>query len=126
MTDEIRKDELLTEEQLNEVSGGTNREDRIDRRFFFHLGYRDAREAGSSAIENMFLAEGIKYDDGGDYSNTYKILTADGWCAHPQWAALGYILAQRRYPGFNGNWTDKACVTGFLKKEFHMYDCTFK
>ena len=125
MTKDIFKDEILNDEQLDQVSGGTYREHRIDKEFFLTLGYRDAAGASYSTIKDMYLANGIRYENDGKFSNTYKILTADGWCAHPQWAVLGYILAQRHYPGFNGKWTDHDYVAGFLRKELCMDTYTF-
>ena len=126
MTNKIFLDELLTDEQLDLVSDGSDDETEADESFFRKLGYR----AYVNDVEEMFALNGIKYvynlHNYNTGKNSYSIKINGKWCQHPHFAALGYILAQRHYPGFNGSWTDKAYVTGFLKKEFHMYDCTFK
>lgn len=72
------------------------------------------------SVENAFLDNRIKFSDNyGD--NSYKILTSDGeWTNHPHWAALGYVLKQKNYPGFNGNWTDLNYVKPFLKNNFDI------
>jgi len=106
--------EKLDDEQLEQVSGGTAAQTRVDRIFFRHFGYNTEKVS----VENAFLDNGIKFSDNyGD--NSYKILTSDGeWTNHPHWAALGYVLKQKNYPGFNGNWANESYVKSFLRSNF--------
>ena len=119
MTREIFKDEMLSAEQLDMVAGGTFAEQLVDAGFFQHLGYNMAREE----FKDVFADNGVKFEEGYDKSNSYKILTGDGeWTQHPHWAVLGYILSKRKYPGFNGSWTDSKYVGAFMKEHFGISD----
>lgn len=114
MTNKIFMDELLTDEQLALVSGGTDDETDTDEIFFRKLGYR----AYVNDVEEMFALNGVKYvynlHNHTTGKNSYSIKINGEWCQHPHFAVLGYILKQRNYPGFNGNWTDRNYVKGFL------------
>ena len=108
--------EKLDDEQLDKVAGGSESQSRVDRIFFRHFGY----DTEKVSLKNMFFDNGIKFSDnyGG---NDYRILTSDGeFTKHPHWAALGYVLKQRNYPGFSGNRTDSNYVHSFLKDNFDL------
>ena len=114
MADEKFANELMSDDELGQVAGGSESQSRVDRIFFRHFGY----DTEKVSLKNMFFDNGIKFSDnyGG---NDYRILTSDGeFTKHPHWAALGYVLKQRNYPGFNGNRTDEAYVKPFLLSNF--------
>ena len=71
-------------------------------------------------IEDAFAANGVHftYHSENVKSNDYRINGAK----HPHWAALGYILSRRNYPGFTGKWTDSKYVSSFMKEHFHITD----
>ena len=123
MTDEIRKDELLNDEQLDQVSGGTWDESAVDEKFFKKLGYN----MNKITIEDAFNANGIKFTQGiGSNGYEFFVKDPDGfnatWVKHPHFAALGRVLERRRYPGFTGSWTDAGYVKSFLKEHFGITD----
>lgn len=114
MTIEFFKDEMLSAEQLDLVAGGSDIQNAEDVLFFYELGY----DAGSTELKDAFAANGVKFSDRSD-NNSYKILMGNGeWTQHPHWAALGYILSKRQYPGFNGSWTNSYYVKSFIKDYF--------
>ena len=113
MTIEFFKDEMLSAEQLNLVAGGSHVQNVEDVIFFYELGY----DVGSTGLKDAFAQNGVKFSDSsGD--NSYSLKVNGQWCKHPHFAALGYILSKRHYPGFNGSWTDANYVKAFLKDYF--------
>ena len=42
------------------------------------------------------------------------------WSNCSQCEALGYVLAQKKYLSFDGEWTDANYVSSFLDKNFGM------
>ena len=117
MTNEIFKDEILSDEQLDLVNGGTWGETQVDKGFFVKVGY----DLLTLSIHNAFEENGVRcsvFKGKGNFSNDYRIKINGEWCKHPHFAALGYVLAQRHYPGFNGKWTDSKYVHSFLKEHF--------
>ena len=114
MTTEFLTNEMLSAEQLDLVAGGSDIQNAEDVLFFYELGY----DVGSTELKDAFAKNGVKFSDSYD-NNSYKILTGNGeWTQHPHWAALGYILSKRNYPGFNGIWTDANYVKSFIKDNF--------
>ena len=114
MTNKILKDEMLSEEQLGLVAGGTAAENRVDVAFFHRLGYDMTR----TGIAAAYIENGVNYFGNSNSSNYYSLKVKGEWCKHPHFAALGYVLAQRHYPGFNGSWTNSYYVKAFLKDYF--------
>ena len=115
MTTEILKDEVLSAEQLDLVSGGSSKQDRIDNHFFWKLGY-DIDDS-TERLKKLFAIYGVEYTDHwGD--NDYKI----NGNKYPHWAALGYVLSKHGVlydlNNFNGSWTDSNYVNSFLDKNF--------
>ncbi|MBR3497611.1 MAG: hypothetical protein IKO05_01300 [Selenomonadaceae bacterium] len=117
MTNKILKEEMLSAEQLGLVAGGTAAENRVDVAFFHRLGYDMTR----TSINTAYIENGVSYFGDGYYTNRYHLKMNGEWCKHPHFAALGYVLAQRKYPGFNGNWTDANYVKSFLADKFNIH-----
>ena len=120
MTNEILKDEMLGAEQLDLVVGGNNRETFMDAAFLQRLRYN---VAGTDKIKDAYSANGVKYFYDDFVKNSYDLKVDGEWTLHPQWAVMGYVLAKRNYPGFNGNWTDSNYVHSFLKENFNITEC---
>ena len=116
MTNKILKEEMLSAEQLGLVAGGTAAENRVDVVFFHRLGYDMTR----TGIDTAYSENGVNYVGDARYSNYYSLKVNGEWCKHPHFAALGYVLAKRNYPGFNGNWTDANYVKSFLADKFNI------
>ena len=110
MTNKIFLDELLTEEQLDRVAGGTFEQLETDRKFFVKLGY----DMFTKTVKDLYDAHGVDFTYNTDDNNTYKI----NYGKHPHLAAMGLVLKKRNYPGFNGNWTDLNYVKSFMKEHF--------
>ena len=95
MTNEIFKEEILTDEQLNLVVGGTYDETQLDKDFFTKvLGYNLL----GLNVHNAFKENGVMctaYTGKWGVSNDYKIKVNGEWQKHPHWAALGYVLSKR-------------------------------
>lgn len=107
--------ELLSDEDLEQVAGGNAGETRVDIAFFQQLGYDMSKINVSSAYND----NGVQFSERlGD--NNYKLLKSDGWTSHPHWAAMGYVLAKKNYPGFNGEWWNADTTIPFLKEHFHI------
>ena len=117
MTNEILKDEVLSAEQLDMVAGGSHTQTTLDSGFFKQLGYN----MDKVSVENAFADNGVKFEDNHG-NNGYTFYVGGQWCKHPHFAALGYVLSKRKYPGFNGSWTDSKYVGSFMKKHFGIYD----
>ena len=115
MANEIFKDEILSEEELDQVAGGNTAQDTLDEHFFWILGY----DTDNNSLDELFAQNGVKYNFRSS-DNEYKIKVKGGWANHPHWAALGYVLSKRGYPGFDGDWTDASYVKPFLDKNFGL------
>ena len=114
MTNEFLKDELLSAEQLDTVSGGNSKQDRIDNHFFWKLGY-DIDDS-TECLKELFNIYGVEYTSHWS-DNDYKI----NGNKYPHWAALGYVLSKHSdwgYNNFNGSWTDANYVKSFIKDNF--------
>ena len=114
MTNEILKDEILSAEQLGLVAGGTAAENRVDVAFFHRLGY----DMTSTSIKDAYNENGVSFFGSTNSNNCYSLKINGQWCKHPHFAALGYVLSRRKYPGFNGSWTDSNYVKAFIKDNF--------
>ena len=121
MTNEFLKDEVLSAEQLDMVVGGNYLETFMDAAFFQRVGYN---VAGTDKIKNAYSANGVKVFLDNSIKNSYDLKVDGEWTSHPQWAVMGYVLAKRNYPGFNGKWTDSRYVHSFLKENFNITDAT--
>ena len=110
--------ELLSAEQLDLVSGGTHHEDDTDKNFFRKIGINTK----GVDIEDIFAANGVKFDANVFTKNDYSIKINGEWCRHPHLAALGYVLKQRNYPGFSGEWTNLGYVKYFIEHNLQVYD----
>ena len=119
MTKKIFKEEMLSAEQLDMVAGGTFAEQLVDAGFFQQLGYN---VAGTDKLKDAYSANGVKYFYDDFVKNSYDLKVDGEWTLHPQWAVMGYVLAKRNYPGFNGKWTDSKYVHSFLKENFNVTD----
>ena len=83
MTEKILKDEVLNDDELEQVSGGGERQDRGDSDFLNQLGYKherkyynwgDAEYLHTELIEQAWAAAGVKAIlDESIYSNEYYI-----------------------------------------------------
>ena len=111
-------DEKLSDEQLDNVAGGSQAQYDVDVAFFQQLGYNMAR----TEVEDAYGDNGVKFDFNCSGDNSYRLLKSDGWTKHPHWAAMGYVLARKNYPGFDGQWWNIDSVKPFLKEHFHISD----
>lgn len=107
--------ELLSDEQLALVAGGSIEEFQDDRVFLRSLGYDLDRQR----ITDIYAENGVMYKGSFD-NNEYRIKINGEWCKHPHWAAMGYVLARMNFIGFNGKWTDSKYVHSFLKDNFFI------
>lgn len=117
MVNVIFINEMLTDEQLDGVSGGyvpmlPSRD--IDVVFFEQLGYS---MFGINTVGNAYAEYGIQYTNN-PLGNYYKLKVNGEWCKHPHWAVMGYVLSKKNYPGFTGKWTDGGYVQSFIKEHF--------
>ena len=108
----------MSDEQLEEVAGGSVEQKKVDIAFFQQLGYNMAR----TEVEDAYGDNGVKFDFNCSGDNSYRLLKSDGWTKHPHWAAMGYVLARKNYPGFDGQWWNIDSVKPFLKEHFHISD----
>lgn len=107
MAKEILKEELLDDEQLDNVAGGTYAETFADMDFF--TKYCGIPFTGSSSdkretLRDLFAANGIKIKDhGGSHDNKYFLINPDGSRTEvTRNYALGYasaIINQKRAAG---------------------------
>ena len=125
MANKISKNEIISDEQLEIVSGGNDDQTKVDYTFFRKLGYSFPATAGElypstygNTLESVFNENGVFFSGIGYFNNHYRI----NGSLHPHWAALGYVLSTRNYPGFTGNWTDSKYVHSFLKEHFGIND----
>lgn len=114
MTNEIFMDEILTEEQLDVVSGGIFLENRVDNAFLTKFGYK----MNKIDLETIFRVNGVKFTYNVHGKNDYLIKEEGGWTQVTHYEALGYILNRYDYPGFTGAWNDEDNVKSFLKTNF--------
>ena len=84
---------------------------------FKQLGYN----MDKVSVENAFADNGVKFEDNHG-NNGYTFYVGGEWKRHPHFAALGYVLSKRHYPGFNGSWTDSKFVGAFMKENFGISD----
>ena len=106
-------DEKLSDDELEQVVGGSFEQRNKDAAFFRALG----RECSGSdiTVTNLFCEYGVKfYFNLGD--NTYKFQGAYSYACHPRHAALGYVLAKMNYPGYNGQWWDLNYTRNFIRE----------
>lgn len=115
MRNKILKEEMLSAEQLEQVAGGSRIQTTLDTGFFKQLGYN----MNKVSLENAFADNGVKFEENRG-NNSYTFYVGGEWKKHPHFAALGYVLAKRNYPGFNGKWTDSRYVHSFLKENFNI------
>ena len=66
MANEILKEELLSEDQLEGVAGGTVREYDLDTSFMQAVGVLRQGESGSDALQRAFASQGISVIFHGD------------------------------------------------------------
>ena len=77
MAKEILKDEILKDEQLEGVAGGTVREYDLDTSFMQAVGVMRQGESGSDALQRAFASQGISVifhgvnDNSGTLANEY-------------------------------------------------------
>lgn len=100
--------EKLSDEQLEQVAGGTAGESRRDVAFFRALiSNFDPDEAGRT-----FRKYGVDRNNWLILDNDYKM----GGQKYPREAALGYVLMKMNYPGYNGNWGDIPYTVNFIRE----------
>ena len=92
MTNEIFKNELLNDKQLDLVAGGNDAQTKVDIGFFMQLGYNMAK----TGIRDAYGDNGINFVGHSSKDNGYYILTS------------------------GGDWTDGKYVQSFLKEHFHV------
>jgi len=116
MADEkILQEEKLSEEQLEQVAGGSTRQTDKDRRFFNLLGIQCITPGNA---EGAFGKYGVDFRPCLSADNEYIFKGANGYAHHPRHAALGYVLAKMNYPGYNGKWWDLNYTRDFIRGHF--------
>ncbi len=110
-------EELLSNEQLDQVVGGSNPMlDSWDINFFKTLGmYKEG--SGSPSAKELFARYGVTVE-GGFGENYYKFQGAYSYSRHPRVAALGYVLDKIKYPGYSGEWWKLDYTEQFIKDHF--------
>ena len=112
----INNEEIISDKELDSVSGGNRAQCRVDIGFFQQLG----NDMYDLKIGEAWSKYGVNYtySEGG---NSYEFSEGNGEIKNnPQWAAMGHVLSKINYPGFNGNSSDKNYVCQFLKDNFHI------
>ena len=73
MSKEIFKDEVLKDEQLEGVAGGTSREIGKDIDFMKAVGVMRQNESDNEALQRAFASQGISviFHEGNDFANEY-------------------------------------------------------
>ena len=118
MTNEILKDEMLSAEKLNEVSGGSEGAVLGDAALLCYLcrcGLFDSSEA-SWRTQGWRVTKRM-----GDDNNTYQYWdkSKSDWQKMPRWYALGDLLAKANYWGFDKSKKgDGGYVTSFIRSHF--------
>lgn len=116
MAEDKFADEMLTDDELDGVVGGTHGELDKDRAFFSAvLGVDTYR--GYETISREFAKHGVTYSFDAWGDNTYRMDGGDGNSnqKHPRLAALGLVLAKMNYPGYDGNWRNCAATENFIR-----------
>lgn len=75
MAEEIRNEEVMNEDELEEVAGGYGSEIKDDKRKFYKLGLLDSKDASDKELVRAFKSFGVSVETyHGDWrSNEYKI-----------------------------------------------------
>ena len=110
--------EILKMEQLEQVAGGNDVQNKVDRIFFQKLGYDMSR----TKLASVFSENGFFFSTDFDGDNKYRMEVDGKWVEYPHYAALGIILINKKYPGFYGSWNDEKNVKSFLKENFGIND----
>ncbi|MBR5913284.1 MAG: hypothetical protein IKZ58_02815 [Selenomonadaceae bacterium] len=113
--EKIKNEEVMSEEELEQVAGGSYSQTEVDKKFFRQLGY----DMTSISVRQAYEANGVKFSGQGIGDNEYQIEKPGGWTDHPHWAAMAYVLAQRHYPGFDGKWWEGS-AQDFIKFHFNI------
>ena len=110
MKDEkILAEEMLTDEQLEQVAGGTWTQTGNDRNFFKKL------DVNKKSVGECWAKFGIDFkSQAGD--NIYKI----GDKNYSQAEAYGLVLSKTQYPGFIGDGSDETYTKEFVKSHFDL------
>ncbi|MBR6014285.1 MAG: hypothetical protein IK062_10995 [Selenomonadaceae bacterium] len=118
MKDEkILQDEILTDEELDKVAGGTQSEIDVDMAFFRKLGYN---VQSVDDLYSLWYTKGfIYYTPSSSEANQYHYSWSQidiGVSYYSHESALGRVLAGAQYPGFDYKKThDKSYVRNFIK-----------
>lgn len=112
INDELEK---LSDEQLEQVTGGSTRQTDKDRRFFNILGIRCIT---SDNAEGAFGRYGVDFRPHVSADNEYIFEGANGYAHHPRIAALGYVLNKMKYNGYSGEWWNLDYTKNFLRDHF--------
>ncbi len=110
MKDEkILQEEILEDEQLEQVAGGTWAQTANDRKFFQKLSVNE------KSVGGCWSKFGFEFQSkAGD--NVYKI----GDEKFSQAGAYGKVLAEMKYPGFVGDGKDADYTKKFVKDNFGL------
>ena len=94
MAEEIRNEEIMSEDELEGVAGGYGWEIKDDKKRFYHMGLLDSKDASDKELVRVFKAFGVKVETyHGDWTaNEYKI---NGHRANRS-EVWNYIYSRRR------------------------------
>ena len=109
MKDKILREEILEDEQLEQVAGGSWDQTANDRKFFQKLSVTEKSVGGCWGNFGFTF----KSQAG---ENVYKI----GDQSYSQAGAYGKVLAETKYPGFIGDGKDEAYTKEFVKQNFGL------
>jgi len=109
MTDKILADEVLNDEQLEQVAGGSWTQTANDKNFFKKIDVK------KKSVGECWKEFGISFESkAGD--NIYKV----GDTNYSQVGAYGLVLAKSNYPGFIGDGSDEDYTREFVKSHFEL------
>ena len=106
--------ELLSDEQLNLVAGGTAAETKVDSAFLRKLGFPTG---STDEVRDVYNYYGVQFRGHNADDNEYKV--NGNKVSHL--AAMGYVLKRGSYTRFNSSrWNDDDYVKSFLEYHFEI------
>ena len=114
MTNEIFKNEMMSNEQLEQVAGGSNSQTEVDRVFLKKLGFPTG---GKDGVRDVYNYYGVQFRGYTSDDNEYKV----NGNKVSQVAAMGYVLKRGSYTRFDSSrWADEDYVKSFLEYHFKI------
>lgn len=106
-------DEMLSDDELDDVVGGSMSQSYKDQDFFQALGFECENE--TYKVGELFSKFGVGHQSALFLDNEYKFQGAYSYAKHPRIAALGYVLNKMEYPGYSGEWWNLEYTENFIR-----------